>query len=182
MRYSQQVVAMLIELANLEQGRNTFTHDYAPGELELEDQRATLARPPRVSGEILVNGNRVLIKGRVSGAVQLECDRCLNPIERPVDSVFKVEYVTPDIYEAQHAIELTEEDLDLSVFDGQSINIDDLVTEELMLAVPDHILCREDCKGICSTCGADKNTVACDCESKITDPRWDELKRLVNRK
>jgi uncharacterized protein len=179
MRYSQQVVAMRIELANLEQGRNTFSHDYAPGELLLEDQRAKLLGAPRVSGEILVNGKRVLIKGRVSGALELECDRCLKPIEHLVDSVFKVEYVTPEVYETQHAVELSEADLDLSVFDGETINVDDLVTEELMLTVPDHILCREDCAGICSTCGADKNTVACNCESKTTDPRWDELKKLI---
>jgi uncharacterized protein len=170
---------MRIQLTDLEPGRNTFSHEYVPGELELDEARVKIAGTPKVSGEIFVNEQRVLIKGRVSGTAQLECDRCLKPIEQAVDSKLKVEYVTPEVYEAQHAVELNEEDLDLAVFDGESINIDDLVAEELMLALPDHILCRDDCKGICPTCGADRNNVSCDCESKATDPRWDELKKLM---
>jgi uncharacterized protein len=121
------------------------------------------------------------VQGRVIARVEVECDRCLKPIEVPVDSKFKLEYVTQDDYQAQQAVELTEDDLDLTIFDGESIDIDGLVIEELLLAVPDHILCQDNCKGICAGCGADKNLVECGCETAEGDPRWAGLKELVNR-
>lgn len=173
---------MRIELASLENGKGTFAQGYAPGELVLEDDRVRVLDPPTVSGEIRQAGRRVQVSGRVSGRLQVECDRCLTLVELPVDSKFQLEYVTPEDYQAQQAIELTEDDLDLSIFDGEVIDVDDLVTEELMLAVPDHVLCNENCKGICVTCGADKNSADCGCESQQVDPRWAGLKELVNGK
>ncbi|HEV7474728.1 MAG TPA: DUF177 domain-containing protein [Pyrinomonadaceae bacterium] len=172
---------MRIELADLESGKGAFAHDYAPDELVLQDSRLRLAMPPTVAGKVRLEGRRAHIKGKVNAAVQLECDRCLKPIEVSVASAFKVEYVTPEDYQEQQAIELTEEDLDLSIFDGETIDVDKLVTEELLLAVPDHVLCSENCKGICATCGVDRNATECGCDSQQVDPRWAGLKELVNR-
>jgi uncharacterized protein len=113
--------------------------------------------------------------------VQVECDRCLKFVTLPVDSKFELEYVTPKDYEAQHAVELTEQDLDLEVFDGEVVDIDQLVTEELLLAVPTQVLCKDNCKGICPVCGIDRNRLDCSCDAAEVDPRWAGLKKLVNR-
>jgi uncharacterized protein len=169
---------MRIELANLESGKGVFAHTYAPDELVL-DERVKLIEPAEVSGKVRQQGSRSHVSGRVAARVQAECDRCLKSIELPIDSHFKLEYVTTEDYRAQQAIELTEEDLDLSVFDGEAIDIDELVKEELLLAMPDHVLCSEDCKGICAVCGANKNSVECGCEAREIDPRWAGLKKLV---
>jgi uncharacterized protein len=173
---------MRIELADLEHGKGAFAHVYTTGELNVADERVRLLDPPTVSGEVRQSGGRAHVSGRVTGRIGLECDRCLQPVELPVDSRFELEYVTPEDYQAQQAIELTEDDLDLSTFDGETIDVDELVVEELMLAVPDHVLCSENCKGICATCGADRNSNECGCESQQVDPRWAGLKELVNRK
>jgi uncharacterized protein len=173
---------MRIELAGLESGRGAFAHAYASGEVVLEDERLRLIDPPTVSGQLRQEGRRVHVSGRLAARVQVECDRCLKPVEIPVDSRFKLEYVTAEDYEAQQAVELTQEDLDLSVFDGEVIDIDELVTEEILLAVPDHVLCNDDCKGICPVCGADRNSVDCGCRTAEVDPRWAGLKKLVNSK
>lgn len=172
---------MQIELAGLEDGKGEFAHVYAAGELVLADDRLRLVVPPTVSGRIRQDGRRAHVAGGVTARVQLECDRCLKAVEQPVDSKFKLEYVTPADYQAQQVAELTEDDLDLSIFDGEVIDIDELVTEEILLAVPDHILCNENCKGICDRCGADRNAADCGCETKQVDPRWAGLKELVNR-
>ncbi len=172
---------MRIELAGLENGKGAFAHAYAPGELVLEDERVRLLIAPTISGEIRQRAGRVDVSGRLAARVQLECDRCLKPVELPVDSKFKLEYVTAADYQAQQVVELTEEDLDLSVFDGEAIDIDELVTEELLLAIPDHVLCQDNCKGICPVCGKDRNLDVCNCETKEVDPRWAGLKELVNR-
>ena len=70
----------------------------------------------------------------------------------------------------------------ISRFGGEVIDIDALVTEEILLAVPDHVLCQEICKGICPRCGADRNSADCGCQNENTDPRWAGLKELVNGK
>lgn len=172
---------MRIELASLENGKRSFKHVFAPGELVLEDDRVRLLDPPAVSGAVRQAGPRAHVSGRVSGRVQVECDRCLRAVELPIDSAFQLEYVTPEDYQAQQAVELSEDDLDLSIFDGGAIDVDALVTEELLLAVPDHVVCNEACKGICATCGADRNSADCGCENRQVDPRWAGLKELVNR-
>lgn len=173
---------MRIELANLEGGKGAFSHTYAAGDLVLDDDRLVLLDPSTVSGEIRQRNGRVKVTGRVQARAQVECDRCLQPIELPIDSRFMLEYVTAEAYQAQQAVELTQEDLDLSVFDGEAIDVDELVKEELVLAIPDHVLCSENCKGICAKCGANKNLAECGCDTHEIDPRWAGLKKLVNSK
>jgi uncharacterized protein len=173
---------MRIELATLGGGKGAFAHTYAPDELVVADERLKVIEPPVVSGNIRQKGSRVHVAGRVTARVEAECDRCLKSVEIPVDSNFKLEYVTAEEYQAQQAIELTESDLELSVFDGDVIDIDELVTEEILLAVPDHVLCSEACKGICAVCGVNKNSTECGCESSEVDPRWAGLKKLMNSK
>jgi uncharacterized protein len=173
---------MRIELASLDGAKGEFAHAYGSGELDLQDEWVRLLVPPVVSGRIRRNGARVNVDGKVAAQLQLECDRCLKLIEFPVDSRFKLEYVTRENYEAQQAIELTEDELDLSVFDGEVIDLDELVREELLLAVPTHLLCQENCKGVCPTCGVDRNTTDCVCGGDEVDPRWAGLKELVNGK
>ena len=172
---------MRIELESLDGAKGKFAHEYAPGELVLEDERLTLVVPPKVSGEIRQEGDRVKVNGRVVGRIQLECDRCLKPVELPVDSKFKLEYVTANEYQSLQAGDLTEEELDLAVFDGEAIDLDALVLEELLLAAPDHLVCEEACKGMCPVCGVNRNVADCTCETTETDPRWAGLKELVDR-
>ena len=171
---------MRIELASLEGGKGSFAHAYARAELVLEDERVSLVEAPAVSGEIRQKGNRVHVNGKVNAIAQVECDRCLKLVQLPIDSHFKLEYVTAEEYRAQQVAELTEEDLDLSVFDGEALDIDELVKEELLLAIPDQVLCAEICKGICAVCGVNKNSTDCGCETREVDPRWTGLEKLVN--
>ncbi|MEP6719762.1 MAG: DUF177 domain-containing protein [bacterium] len=174
---------MQIEVASLAESGKDFAHKYQPGELSLEDDRVHLLdSPPRVHGRVRRDGRRVKVAGKVTAHLQLECDRCLKPVVSAVAAKFSREYVTTADYEAQQAVELSEDDLDLSVFDGAVIDIDLLVREEMLLAAPDHVLCQRNCQGICPTCGVDRNETACDCQTDGIDPRWAGLKELVNRK
>jgi uncharacterized protein len=172
---------MRIELANLKDSKE-FVQAYAADELVLQDERLRLVGPPEIAGEIRRDTPAVKVDGRLTAVLQVECDRCLKFFEFPVNTTFKVQYVTPDNEPAQTAVELTEEDLDLAVFDGEGLDIDELVAEELLLAVPAHVLCKDDCKGLCPVCGVDLNMVDCGCEKDDLDPRWAGLKKLVNGK
>ena len=169
---------MRIELENLEGGKGDFAHVYNPDDLNPVDERVKLTAPATVNGKIRLAGNEVFVNGHVDTRAQVECDRCLKPIELPVNADFELEYITGSEYESSGVAELTEAEMSVGVFDGDAIDVDEIVKEQILLAVPTRMLCREDCKGICPQCGTDRNTGECNCETKEIDPRWAALKNL----
>ena len=169
---------MRIELENLEGGKGEFAHVYQPGDLNPVDERIRLSKPATVSGKVRLAGNEVFVNGHVETQAQVECDRCLQPVEMPVNADFALEYITGSEYESSGAAELTEAELSVSVFDGEAIDVDEIVKEQIVLAVPTRMLCREDCEGICPECGTDRNTGDCNCTTEDIDPRWAALKNL----
>jgi uncharacterized protein len=169
---------MRIVLENLEGGKGDFAHVYQTDELNPIDERVVLTAPVTVNGQVRVAGNEVFVNGHVETRAQVDCDRCLKPVELPVNTDFALEYISGVDYESSAAAELTEADMSLSVFDDEAIDVDEIVKEQILLAVPSRMLCREDCKGICPECGIDKNTGECACVTDNTDPRWAVLKSL----
>jgi uncharacterized protein len=169
---------MRIELENLEGGKGDFAHVYNPDELNPVDERVKLTAPATVNGKIRLAGNEVFVNGHVDTRAQVECDRCLKLIELPVNADFELEYITGSEYETSAVAELTEAEMSVAVFDGEALDVDEIVKEQILLAVPTRMLCREDCKGICPQCGVDRNTGECNCETKEIDPRWAALKNL----
>lgn len=173
---------MQIETASLEGAGKKFAHSYPPEELALADDRVRLIGPVEISGRVKADGDKLAVVGQVETRIQVECDRCLRPIDVPVKAEFDLEYVTTKTYESLQAAELSEEDLELSVYDGEVIDIDELAREQLLLATPSQLLCDSECKGFCPVCGADRNFQKCDCHDTEIDPRWAELKRLSDSK
>jgi uncharacterized protein len=169
---------MRVELENLEGGKGEFAHVYQPDELNPIDERVLLTAPAAVSGRVRVASNEVFINGHIDARAQVECDRCLQPIELPVNTDFALDYISGTDYESSAAAELTEADMSLSVFDSPAIDVDEIVKEQILLTVPTRALCREDCKGICPECGIDRNTGECSCVTDNIDPRWAALKNL----
>jgi uncharacterized protein len=176
------VVVVRIELDSLEGSSGAFTHAYESGELDFNDDRVRLGEPPRISGRVTRKGNRLLLEGRLFAQAVVDCDRCLKELVVPVQAEFSLQYVTPAEYAFLQAAELEEDDLALSVFDGEGIDIDEIVREQVLLAVPTRLLCADDCKGFCPVCGTNRNLNECNCPAGDADPRWAGLKRLVNRK
>jgi uncharacterized protein len=75
-------------------------------------------------------------------------------------------------------VELQAEDLILSAYEGDAVDLDEVVREQLLLALPSRHLCREDCQGLCQKCGANLNDGHCSCEQGEVDPRWAALANL----
>ncbi len=169
---------MRIELENLEGSKGDFAYVYNPEELNPVDERVKLTAPATVNGKVRLSGNEVFVNGHFDTRAQVECDRCLKPIELPVSADFELEYITGSEYESTAVAELTEAEMSVAVFDGEALDVDEIVKEQILLAVPTRVLCGEDCKGICPECGVDRNTGECNCETKEIDPRWAALKNL----
>jgi len=171
--------AMRIELENLEGGKSDFAHVYQPEDLNPVDERIQITEPATVTGKVRLSGNEIFVNGHVETRAQVECDRCLKPVSLPVSADFALEYISGEEYESSAAAELTEAEMSVSVFDGEAIDVDEIVKEQILLAVPTRMLCREDCKGICPECGTDLNSGQCTCVKDDIDPRWAALKNLT---
>jgi uncharacterized protein len=167
-----------IELDKLE-GRSTkLEHTYEPDELVLDDEHARLVEPLRVTARVRRSGHEVRLSGQIDARAEVDCDRCLKKVVVPVETTFDVTYVPAADYLESEAAELQEEDLSLSVYEGEAIDMDELVREQVLLAMPARSLCSEDCKGLCPVCGINRNETPCECEGQATDPRWQALKDL----
>lgn len=170
---------MRIELENLEGGKGDFARVYQPEELNPVDERVRLIEPAQVTGKVRLAGNDVFVNGHVESRAQVECDRCLQLVELPISADFALEYIPEPEYESSEVAELTEAAMLVAVFDGRAIDVDEVVKEQILLAVPTRMLCRENCKGICPECGTDRNTGDCKCVADDIDPRWAALKNLT---
>jgi uncharacterized protein len=169
---------MRIELDKLEERGGKFTRLYEANDLPLDDPEVRLIGPAEVSGRLQREGNEVALRGRLKSKLEVVCGRCLRPVELPIAADFSERFVRAVSWAAEEQHELQAEDLNISVFDGEGIELDDLVREELLLAVPVNVLCREDCQGLCPICGTDRNLNPCQCEVDEIDSRWQKLKEL----
>ena len=156
----------------------SFAHVYAPDELPLEEWDLGLVEPARVEGRVRGKGEEVEVSGTLTTTVETPCARCLKPVLIPIKTEFFERFVTAVSWRAEEQHELASEDLNLSVFDGETIDLDELVREEIELATPVQVFCREDCKGLCPVCGVDWNLKSCECGTQEIDSRWEKLKDL----
>lgn len=130
------------------------------------------AEPTHVTGRLEVAGNKIVFRGRLETGWHFECSRCAAEAEAPVVATFAHVFVPRD----EHSRDAVSDD-GMTWFDGPTFDAEPVVREELVLALPEYPLCREDCKGLCNRCGADLNEGPCACEP-VTDPRWAKLKGL----
>ncbi len=123
----------------------------------------------------LMPSGQVLVEGVINGTLDVECRRCLKGMNVPFSKEFTTLFAAPDEASADgEGGEVREIPTGVAALD-----LGPVVREELMLQLPRFAVCREDCAGLCPTCGADLNNETCDCTVTERDPRWDAL-RAVN--
>lgn len=109
----------------------------------------------------------------VSGKLQSNCARCMKPVEEAF--CVKMEETL-----AQEGTQAAENE-DVIVFSGYSVPLDEIVLNSILISMPVRYLCREDCKGLCPTCGKDLNEGDCGCKREEIDPRLEVLSRFYDK-
>lgn len=131
--------------------------------------RKPFSRPVQVKGEIVNTAGAVTIQYCARTVMDIVCDRCLAESQQAFERTFV------------HGLARTlcdEENDDYIVVEDGILDLDGLVTEDITLEMPMQMLCREDCKGLCPQCGADRNKGDCGCREP-GDPRFDVLNDLL---
>ncbi len=168
---ASELVVNAVELMRVPGTRRIVDRTVALADLDIDD--------PRLTGDVTVHLvlessiDDVDARGEVTVAWSDECRRCLQPLADTLRVHLDERYVEPD---DQRPADPTDLDT-FPVVRGQ-IDLRAMVREGLLLGVPDAPLCRDDCPGLCPTCGADLSTGPCGCDPVERDDRWAVLDQL----
>lgn len=110
-------------------------------------------KPVEVSGGFVFTGENILLKGTVAASYEAVCSRCLKPVPASMRVSFSEEFAKEE--DAEHP--------DRYLYRGDQLVLNQMAGDLLALNTPMRHLCREDCKGLCPVCGADRNEVSCGC-------------------
>ena len=173
---------MLLDLSKLHGQREHFERTFQPSVFDPQDEEYRVATPVELSMDVEKAGAGVFrVHGRATTRLMLECGRCLDEMEVPVDARFELRYV-PQVQNAGDAErEIAEDDLTTAFYREGALDVVDMLREQFQLALPMKPLCAESCRGLCPECGANLNRTKCGCEPKWEDPRLAPLKALLNR-
>ncbi|TVR63859.1 MAG: DUF177 domain-containing protein [Gemmatimonadales bacterium] len=122
---------------------------------------------------------QVVALGRFQARLGRECRRCLEPVEVSLDEELTLLWVPPD--RRRGAPSDTDENEGVRQLDpvGDQLDLSPAIREEVVLAAPVFVTCRDDCRGLCPVCGINLNQETCDCDPDEPDPRWDALRALT---
>jgi uncharacterized protein len=169
---------MIVDLLNVGDRPLAFEFTMDQNEIDLESERAKVVGNVLVSGELKCSAAKTDVKGWIKAPLEIDCTRCLTPIEHRLDVAFDATFVGKEMFPEAKETHLEAADLDTDVIEGNELDLTQVVREQIMLSLPEQVLCREDCRGICPTCGADLNDGDCKCGGEEIDPRWAALKDL----
>lgn len=122
-----------------------------------------------------IGQSKALVQGNATFIFALSCDRCLRDVDYTFELSFDRVVVSPDYKGGSMEDEDSSE-----LMEGYHLNVDELIRNELLLNWPTKVLCREDCRGICKTCGKNLNDGSCGCDDFVPDPRMAAIKDLLN--
>lgn len=169
---------MKVDLLSVTDEPSAFDLKIGPNEMDLETEGVRVVGEIETIGEVSTNTAKTSAQGSIRATLEIDCTRCLVPVKRELDLVFNVDFVAKEMLPETKETHLEESDLDTDVLEGNQLDLVDLVREQILLNLPETVLCREECKGICPTCGKDLNEGECGCGDEETDPRWSALKDL----
>jgi uncharacterized protein len=178
---------MEFKIIELEREPIDFDLELAPGAVDLGDdavQKGPLAasgmaevlHEHRGPGDIVAD---IRLRGHFAGNFQAPCARCVEPVEIPLaadyDLIFRPAKADADATERS----ITAPETEIGYYLKDSLLLEDVLREQVLLSLPVRTLCKPDCKGLCPHCGANRNSQPCTCVG--SDPRWEALADLRSR-
>jgi uncharacterized protein len=171
---------VFFHIRDLELRAGRFDVELSPGTIDFHDPKLRQAGPLKASGKVeLVTAalGEIRVKGHLAVHMQADCDRCLEPAECPLNSDFELYYrPMTEGFGEERIVNAAE--AEIGFYEGDGIELNDVLREHVLLALPMQRLCTEDCKGICPSCGQNRNQNECRCQSAAVEDRWSALKEL----
>jgi uncharacterized protein len=180
---------MFLDIKDLALHPLDFAEEFQSGVIDLGDetrQRTSMRASGRAELVEEHHGKHKIIKdirlkGRLSAGFELSCARCLEPVAQDVKREFELLYRPLGVDAGRDELSVTDAEAEIGYYQGDGILLEDVLREQVLLALPLKVTCREDCKGLCPHCGNNLNHEQCSCETLVEDPRWSALKEIRGR-
>jgi uncharacterized protein len=178
---------MEFKISELEREPIDFDLEVAPGAVDFGQEaeqagllttagRAEVLHEHRGPREIVAD---IWLRGRFAGKFQVPCARCVEPVEIPLASEFDLIFRPAGADSEAPERSITAPETEIGYYLKDSLLLEDVLREQVLLSLPVRTLCKPDCKGLCQRCGANRNSQACTCAGD--DPRWEALAGLRSR-
>jgi DUF177 domain-containing protein len=180
---------MFIDIHELELHPIDFEEEIVPGVLDLgEDLRQVDALHTAGRAQLVEeqHGKHRIVKDiRIDGSldtrVQLACARCLEPVVQDVSHKFDLLYRPQGTDAGREELSVTSAEAEVSYYQGEGLLLEDVLQEQVILALPLKAICRDDCQGLCPHCGKNLNVEQCGCTEPVEDPRWQALRDIRDK-
>lgn len=180
---------MKFTVLDLEKQPIEFAETLAPGTIDFPEDirqtgvlctvgRADLLREHREAGELVED---IRVRASLETKLEVPCARCLEPVTETVDTQFDLLYRPRDADSADADRAISTSETEIGYYEGDGLWLEDVLREQVLLALPARILCREDCQGLCPKCGRNRNSGQCACNTTSNDPRWSALEGIRDR-
>ena len=162
---------LTINISRLSEGAHQYTFDVESDNIGLDSR---FSQRVRVQADLEKTGHQLHLRAGAQTRVQCTCDRCVDEFQSPLSTHFEIVYLmgeNPGPPGSEAEVQYL----------GPEMNVIDLgedVRQFLILAVPQKLLCKDDCRGLCPKCGSNMNNVRCNCPTEDVDPRWEVLKKM----
>ena len=172
---------MFLSVKEMELRKIRFDETFQPGQIDFTGEDLEQASPLQATGsaELLAHSDgEVRIQGRLVVEMASECDRCLGRARFPLDARFDLFYRPMSDIARDEEVEIDEGEAEIGFYEGGGMELEDILREQILLALPMQRVCSEECKGICPVCGKNRNETACDCKVNNAVDRWGALRKL----
>ena len=172
---------MFLSVKEMELRKIRFDEAFQPGQIDFTGEALTQSSPLHAVGtaELLAQAEgEVRVRGRYTVEMTAECDRCLGTARFPLEAGFDLFYRPVSFIAREEEVGIDEDEAEIGFYEGGGMELEDILREQVLLALPMQRVCRDDCKGICPVCGVNRNDATCDCRIESDDDRWGALRNL----
>ena len=180
---------MFLDIHELERHPLDFEEEFQPDVIDLGGE-ARQRTPLKAAGHAEMveehHGKHQVIKdirlrGRLTAGLELQCARCVEPVAQDIIREFELLYRPLGADAGREELSVTGAEAEIGYYQGNGLLLEDVLREQVLLALPLKVTCREDCKGLCPQCGKNLNQEQCSCSTEVEDPRWAALKDVRSR-
>jgi uncharacterized protein len=137
-----------------------------------------MEKPLQVKIRIEKAGDKYIFDGELEGKILARCDRCLEPYSHDIKTSFHLFLALKNPETGEAEIELLEDEMEVDFIEGEEIDLNDIVREQIYLSLPMKSICSDGCLGLCPMCGVNLNLGNCQCRSEKGHPGFLKLKNL----
>ena len=172
---------MFLSVKEMELRKVRFDESNEPGQIDFTDEDLVQASPLAAQGtaELLAHSDgQMRIQGKIKVEMTAQCDRCLGGARFALDSGFDLFYRPASQLPDEDEVAIDEGEAEIGFYDDGGMELEDILREQVLLALPMQRVCSESCKGICPVCGRNRNEAECDCRVETASDQWAALRNL----